>query len=65
MDYVKIIWEIEDGYAGSSRPQRTIIPKEEWLECETDEERRELAEDYVDEDFNNSISWYITQMPDE
>lgn len=51
-------WEVEDGYAGKHRPQYTEIPDEE-LEGLTKEEREKLIEQYVQEDFEATITWYI------
>lgn len=52
-------WEVEDGYAGKSRPQHTDIPDEELEECETEEDRQALIEEYVQDDFDARIGWYI------
>ncbi len=52
-------WEVDDGYAGKSRPQYTEIDDSELAECETQEERQQLIEDYVREDFETRITWYI------
>jgi len=41
--------EVEDGYAGKSRPQYTEIPNEE-LEALTEDETDKLIEEYVQED---------------
>ena len=38
---MKITWEVDDGYAGGSRPHNTEIDNDELDECETDEEREE------------------------
>jgi hypothetical protein len=65
MEKIKVTWEVEDGYAGKSRPQTTIIDIEqehmsegEWNELSEDE-KRELIEDCVREDFENKISFGI------
>jgi len=54
---MKVTWQVEDGYCGGSRPQYTEIPDDELEECETEEERNELIAQYIQEDFNNNISW--------
>ncbi len=58
---MKINWEVEDelGYVGSSRPQYTIIPDDELDECETEEDRKKLIEEYVNEDFLQKITWCL------
>jgi hypothetical protein len=54
---MKITWEVEDGYVGKSSPQVVDVPDEELAECETDEEKHDLVEEYVQQDFNNNISY--------
>ncbi len=54
---MKITWEIEDGYLGGSRPQRTFIPDEDLAECETDEERESLIRECINDDFADRIHW--------
>ena len=55
---MRIRWEIDDGYAGGSRPQYTEIPNYELAECETDEERERLIREYIQQDFETTVSWY-------
>lgn len=57
---MRVTWEIEDGYVGRSRPHYTEVPDDELDECETDEEMEHIIEEYVQTDFDNSISWTIT-----
>lgn len=57
-----IHWEVEDGYVGKSRPQHTNIPDEELDDCENEKERNQLIEDYVQEDFDQKITWYIKSV---
>lgn len=52
-----IRWQVQDGYCGGSRPQTTHIDDEELKEFETDEEREEFIESYIQEDFEQTISW--------
>lgn len=54
---MRITWEVEDGYVGKSRPQFTEIDDDELAECETGEEKEKLISSYIQEDFNNNISW--------
>ena len=54
---MKIRWEVDDGYVGKSRPQYTEIDDEELAECSDDEERQQLIDEYVQQDFENKISW--------
>ena len=55
---MRVTWEVDDGYVGKSRPQHTEVPDDELAGCETDEERETLIDDYIQEDFDNRISWY-------
>ena len=52
-----VTWEVDDGYVGKSRPQHTEVPDNELAECETDEEREDLINDYIQSDFEQRISW--------
>lgn len=54
---MKIRWEVEDGYAGKSRPHYTEIPDEE-LEDMTDQEQEDFIEQWVSEEFAKKISFY-------
>ena len=60
---MKVIWEIEDGYVGGSRPHEITIPDEEIDECESTEEIEELITDYVRDDFEQTVtfSWRIVK----
>jgi glutamate synthase domain-containing protein 3 len=54
---IKIRWQVDDGYAGGSRPQSTEIDKSELEQCDTFEEAKELIENAVQEDYENKVSW--------
>ena len=54
-------WEIDDGYCGGSRPHYVEVDDEELNECETDEERNELIEQVVKDDFNETI-YYVWEI---
>ena len=58
----EINWQIDDGYVGKCRPQKTKIDDNELLECESKEEVIELIYDFVQEDFNNKICYSIDNM---
>jgi hypothetical protein len=57
---MEVSWVVEDGYAGGARPQSTHVPDEELEECETVEEKKKLIEEYVQTDYESTISWAIT-----
>lgn len=55
-----VTWEVEDGYVGKSAPHKTEIPDFVLDACENDQEKQTVIDEYVQEDFNQKISWYIT-----
>lgn len=57
-----VTWEVDDGYCGGSRQQHTEIDDDELAECETEEERQKLIEEYVQNDFEQLVSWNITDQ---
>lgn len=62
-----IKWEVEDGYAGKSRPQETVLDTCDYYEDNeyeklTEAEKNELIHEAVQEDFNNKISYGITRV---
>ena len=62
---IDITWEVDDGYAGKSRPQHYTLNDfevEEYLECETENEGREYLEGIIDEEFRNRINYYIQRV---
>ena len=64
---MKVIWEVEDGYVGKSRPQETIIPDEDFLDwdgepCENEEERQQIINQAVQNDFDQNITWAIVRI---
>ena len=61
---MNIEWEVEDGYVGKGSPQYTDIPDEELDYCDTREEMEELIEAYVQEDFDQNITWSIQNLDD-
>lgn len=52
-----VTWQVEDGYAGGSRPKHTEVPDDELRDCLTDDDRRKLCEEYIQHDFEQNISW--------
>ena len=65
MAKVRITWEVDDGYAGKSRPQFTELTADEaidYIEAETPEEQQTIAEQAVEDDYINRITWYIKNI---
>lgn len=54
---MKIKWEAEDGYVGGSRPHYLEVDDDELSECETEEEKNQLIDDYVREDFEQTVTF--------
>lgn len=61
---MRVTWEVEDGYAGKNRPQFTDIPNED-LEDLDEDERKQLIDDYVRQDFESNIYWYIVRTDED
>jgi len=59
---LRVVWEVDDGYAGKSRPQYTEIDESEFEEDMTEQDRQDVIETLVQEDFHNKISWYIKRI---
>jgi len=62
---MKVIWEVEDGYVGKSRPQETEIPDEYFAKDgweANEEQRQEIIDGMVREDFDRIISWAIVRI---
>ena len=61
---ITVHWQVEDGYVGKSRPQKTIIKpyddlgQEEWEEM-SESERDEYIEQCVQDDFDQKVSFAI------
>ncbi len=66
---IEIVWEIEDGYAGGSRPQNLELDlqddlnmdEEEWNALSEDEQREAVSQ-YVQDEFNQTINWFIDSI---
>jgi len=54
---MEITWQVVDGYCGGVRLQVTEVCDDELDECETCEEREKLINEYIQSDFENSITW--------
>ena len=52
-------WEVDDGYCGGTRPQTTEIPDEDF-DGLTKAEQDALIDEYVQEDFSQTVTWRIT-----
>ena len=59
---MRVNWEVNDGYCGKGRPQFVEIDDSEFDDCETDAERQKIIEEYVQDDFNSTISWEIIDI---
>lgn len=59
-----IVWEIEDGYMGKSRPHKVKIDDDELKACSTIEQQEKLIDETVQSEFENTIYpyWNRTQL---
>ena len=55
-DKIEVTWEVADGYVGGKRPQRTKISHSDILDCESEEDVKELIKESIEEDFEQRIS---------
>ncbi len=61
---IKIRWEVEDGYVGKSRPQKTVFNTNDYMNDEDWEdldqsEKEQMIEDAVQKDFCQKITFCI------
>lgn len=62
---MRITWEVEDGYAGKSRPQHSEIDLQQMAtECETWEDASRWIDEEIDADFESRITWCHTYYED-
>ena len=66
MEKIQVVWEVSDGYAGKSRPQKLeidiendIMSEEEWVEL-SHEEKLEVINEAVQDDFEQTVSFTVT-----
>lgn len=55
-----VTWEVDDGYVGKSASHQTKIDDLDLEECDSEEEREELIQEAVQSDFEQKITWHIT-----
>lgn len=62
---VKITWQVDDGYAGGSRPQYCYVDIEDYNDCETEKDKESIIEQAVQESMEQ-MGYYITniEIPD-
>ena len=63
-DSLEIEWEVDDGYAGGQRPHEFEIDFSEFDDCETEEEVQNRLEEIIQEEFEQNINWYCSNMDD-
>lgn len=55
---MRVTWEVDDGYAGGSRPQHTEVDEGDIESCDTLEEAMKLVDDCIQDAFEQNISWF-------
>lgn len=64
---IEVTWEIEDGYAGKSRPQHLsfdtddFMDEQEWNDL-PEKDKKEIINQEVLRDFNDKISYAVTDF---
>ena len=61
---MEIPWEVDDGYGGGGRPQHTEIDKHDIENCETLKDVMQLICDAIQEDYDETVSWFIKHQED-
>jgi len=56
-DYFDVRWQVDSGYVGNPRTHTTRIYRQDYDNCETDQEREQLIADSIQDDFLQKISW--------
>jgi len=56
-----VTWQVDDGYCGG-RPHTFEIPDEEFKDCSTEKEKQVIIEEWVQQEFDNNISWFIQEI---
>ena len=59
-ELVTVVWEVDDGYVGGSRPQTTEIDLDEFDADMSDITIIRMIEDYIQEDFLQRVTWEVT-----
>jgi hypothetical protein len=61
---INIHWEVEDGYVGKNRPQHLRLTTDDFEDFgdATLEEIKEEIEKYVQDDFEEKISFYVGSL---
>ncbi len=54
---MKIKWEVSEGYGHGDCPHYLEIQEEEFEDCETEEEKRDLIAEYVQAEFEEKVSY--------
>ena len=58
-------WKTNDGHCCGTRPHKIHLREEDLAECETEEERMSLIEDYVQTAFEDTITWEIVSIEND
>ena len=58
----EITYQVDDGYAGGSRPQYTTILADDLEDDMTDDDLEKLWEQYIQEAFEQKISWWSDSL---
>lgn len=68
---IKITWQVDDGYAGGSRPQTSILDTDEYFDSHgewgklSDEKKGAIIDGFIQEEFEQRITWDITNKEEQ
>lgn len=57
IEYVKITWQVEDGYSGHARPQYTSVRVDDFDDDASLDDITRILEEAVQDDFDGNVSW--------
>ena len=56
---IKVRWEVDDGYAGGSRPQMCAVELDDFQHCDDESAVRDQLSEIIQDEFTNRISWFM------
>ena len=59
---IRITWYVDEGYTGKARPHYTEFEEDAFEDCETEEERQDIINEAVKEEFEEVVSYRIDKV---
>jgi hypothetical protein len=60
MSKVTVRWQVDDGYVGGTRPQRTQVDTEDFQHCKTEEDVRNVLDEIIEEEMRTRIGFSVS-----